>query len=988
MILKRICIVWLLVQVLTADAQELIPYCKNGVYGYSNFKGELIIQPAFERASRFYDNRSIVKEKGLYFLIDEKGKKVSTTGYTDIDIEGEEQIFGYKVTIRDSVGLIDRNGKSVLPVIYKDLEHYGFGVEAELPNGKGVWFSPHGKKLIASDSAVSVDENEQDSLYIASYLSGKIFLSSIYTKKNEKIFGPVESELRMENLEGTGIYIVESRGKIKEVALLKETGDWLIKFTPGTKEAGLIIDKAKYREKNLEKICMDRYVNPSAYLDFLNTTYIATGYEDSLQKLFTLSGKELLSLKKTPTGIEIRSKSGTIKTTYSGKDVFSKHQVLYQQLFSIDLEDKIKDKDRSYFFTRKGELINKKPYTDYIDNEPALEKFGLIRVVDDSLKGLLYSDGKPYISLTYKFLETNSDSTIILTKHNGKSAILKFPHTEADLTEDSWYDDINNKDPDLILVTLLKDGKKLYGTLDRNFKAGIQPSLYRCKRIDDVVLGYIDEAMQKPVIVDKAGNRTSIADSMELETSLNGAERQFIFRTPTGFIYLADDKIVRLPGIGAETDGVSVKNTMTVNGTHYVSILKRNPDMIEVYRIKDQEISLIIPFTGSSSATESPVGFTLLNKDSLINFMSLDGTEKVPYGKWDYIDDYRFFNDRTKKHSQSVFIANGPKSSAVYNSRGEKLFECRECTITAENYFYEIPFPNFTVTGNKEENPWNMIYLYSETTQKIVPVPFAGEGYEDLSDTSFLFRDTSRAAYIYFVPQQQLVKMPFTFQSYVSSDMETSSSFFFQDMKNRYYFYDAKNGNFKQLPGYINDFSPIYETWSTSHHQYFYFYADSTMTKRGIMDENGTILAQPIYETIDMPNDYEELALYVAFTAERTDLIPLQGAIVSPGKKYTSSSFEDESVFYGEYEEEGKKRYHLFNSFNQYKRFEYDFKGDPMYATTEKIGNKWFAVFEMPFYESTSAGETGDTDRTYILYVSENGKPYFEFDGRFRPIEN
>ena len=52
------------------------PVCVNNKIGYINNEGTMVIQPQFELACDFYDNRAMIKENDKYGYIDKTGKTI------------------------------------------------------------------------------------------------------------------------------------------------------------------------------------------------------------------------------------------------------------------------------------------------------------------------------------------------------------------------------------------------------------------------------------------------------------------------------------------------------------------------------------------------------------------------------------------------------------------------------------------------------------------------------------------------------------------------------------------------------------------------------------------------------------------------------------------------------------------------------------------------------------------------------------------------
>jgi len=100
---------------------ELIPYRKEDKWGYSNKNGEIVIEPRYssvEFPARF--NRFEVTYNDLDGIIDSQGKEVIPTIYKDIYRLPNSSLYEVKNSM-DEVGVIDEENKIVIPFEYEDL---------------------------------------------------------------------------------------------------------------------------------------------------------------------------------------------------------------------------------------------------------------------------------------------------------------------------------------------------------------------------------------------------------------------------------------------------------------------------------------------------------------------------------------------------------------------------------------------------------------------------------------------------------------------------------------------------------------------------------------------------------------------------------------------------------------------------------------------------------------------------------------------------
>jgi len=93
---------------------------KNQKFGFVDRKLRLVIPAEYEEASDFSDGRAIVQKKGQRSLIDKDGKAAYTC--KDCGIKVMDQL--YLVSADDVQGLVDREGRQLLPTDYDSIEPF------------------------------------------------------------------------------------------------------------------------------------------------------------------------------------------------------------------------------------------------------------------------------------------------------------------------------------------------------------------------------------------------------------------------------------------------------------------------------------------------------------------------------------------------------------------------------------------------------------------------------------------------------------------------------------------------------------------------------------------------------------------------------------------------------------------------------------------------------------------------------------------------
>ncbi len=89
---------------------------QDGLCGYINLEGELLIPLQYECANSFSNNVALVKSCGKLHLINIYGETISIFAYDEVILDGSDIL---AVRHNDQYGLIDSEGKLILPIIYE-----------------------------------------------------------------------------------------------------------------------------------------------------------------------------------------------------------------------------------------------------------------------------------------------------------------------------------------------------------------------------------------------------------------------------------------------------------------------------------------------------------------------------------------------------------------------------------------------------------------------------------------------------------------------------------------------------------------------------------------------------------------------------------------------------------------------------------------------------------------------------------------------------
>lgn len=128
---------------------------ENGLYGFIDSTGQVIIPPKYRSAGEFSEGLAPVRENGYYGYIDESGKYVITPQY---DYAGSIRN-GLGVAFqKGKAGLLDKNGTILLPFQYQNIEilQNGMTILTTISNLKGI--ADNNGNLIIDTSYLSIYE--------------------------------------------------------------------------------------------------------------------------------------------------------------------------------------------------------------------------------------------------------------------------------------------------------------------------------------------------------------------------------------------------------------------------------------------------------------------------------------------------------------------------------------------------------------------------------------------------------------------------------------------------------------------------------------------------------------------------------------------------------------------------------------------------------------------------------------------------------------
>lgn len=109
-------------------AQELLPFQKNGQWGYQTAQGTELIKPQYQFAQRFKNQYAVVGQQNQVGVINKKNQLIVPFKYDFVDYLGNDRFtFGFRDTYfgEYKVGVIDTQNKVVIRPIYRSI-HWRF----------------------------------------------------------------------------------------------------------------------------------------------------------------------------------------------------------------------------------------------------------------------------------------------------------------------------------------------------------------------------------------------------------------------------------------------------------------------------------------------------------------------------------------------------------------------------------------------------------------------------------------------------------------------------------------------------------------------------------------------------------------------------------------------------------------------------------------------------------------------------------------------
>lgn len=139
---------------LKLPAQNLKPFeGSNGLYGYKDEKGKIIIPAKYVTATYFFDgvDKAWVYNGEKFALIDKKNNFIIPFKYSYVNFFQEGMavvaINTKFMEVGGEYGFVDKNGKQVIPLIYEAAEEFKNGRAKVKKDGREFYIDKTGKRL-------------------------------------------------------------------------------------------------------------------------------------------------------------------------------------------------------------------------------------------------------------------------------------------------------------------------------------------------------------------------------------------------------------------------------------------------------------------------------------------------------------------------------------------------------------------------------------------------------------------------------------------------------------------------------------------------------------------------------------------------------------------------------------------------------------------------------------------------------------------------
>jgi len=109
---------------LATEYKSYIPIYENGLWGFADSYGNIVIPKRFDFVSIFVNGVAYVKLNDKWGLINEQGEEVIPIKYDRLEPLDRLYPPRFRATISERTGILDINGNEIVPVIYDDIDHF------------------------------------------------------------------------------------------------------------------------------------------------------------------------------------------------------------------------------------------------------------------------------------------------------------------------------------------------------------------------------------------------------------------------------------------------------------------------------------------------------------------------------------------------------------------------------------------------------------------------------------------------------------------------------------------------------------------------------------------------------------------------------------------------------------------------------------------------------------------------------------------------
>lgn len=337
-------------------------------YGYINYRLKELLKAEYNEIYRIIETE---ETKDIYLIVSKNGQfgvvknkeVIINYGYQDIEYDDNNKLF--KLQRNSKYGVLDINGKQILPTEYEDINFEGIYIIA-VKDEEELFFNTQGdkiedlkyKSIIATNNTKYNITIDMEGLYGIVTEGDKVLVENKYTYI-EYLFG----DYFIASKDNENLGIINSKDSIivdfKYDVLQKVENSNVI-------EAKVLAENmTELYSKNMEKLCS--MYNSTVYI---YEDYIQAYSKDDI-KYFDLDGKELLNTE-----------------IFKNNKLFAK-----------------KEKDKWGFVDKAGNIVVDCKY----DRVTEFNKYGFAGINVDDKWGVVDASGNIIVDPIYKILNNNSD---------------------------------------------------------------------------------------------------------------------------------------------------------------------------------------------------------------------------------------------------------------------------------------------------------------------------------------------------------------------------------------------------------------------------------------------------------------------------------------------------------------------------------------------------------------------------------------------------